>query len=276
MQKTVWLSISAETRKWLRQACGCLNHSASSVQPAAFYGVRRISVPFVTSGFFVQCGRNWPVDREVIGRRGKIISHVCAFQCSPEWCENNQGLLSRSTSRAAVRWKYINKTVRITRDAENHSRFFQASQGRAVYLQLIPTTLHSPEAAADLEDDALGLVGTHLAFQSDFQPDSLEAVPLGTFWAEEMSHRRQHFTQACPSFMSLNVFYPHHPLPGWGLWRCLSLLRICWCLVQLAQLPDVFLVLLSFLDVREDETAADKLCLKINHPCWMVPFLFLV
>lgn len=43
-----------------------------------------------------------------------------------------------------------------------------------------------------------------------------------------------------------------------------------------AHLPDVFSVLLSFLDVREDETAADKLHFKINHHCWMVSFLFLV
>lgn len=46
--------------------------------------------------------------------------------------------------------------------------------------------LPPPEAAAaaDLEDDALWLVETHLAFLSDLQPGSLEAVPLDTFLAQ--------------------------------------------------------------------------------------------
>lgn len=43
-------------------------------------------------------------------------------------------------------------------------------------------------------------------------------------------------------------------------------------------LPDMFSVLLSFLDVREDETAAHKLCFKISSPCCVggVCFLSLV
>lgn len=98
------------------------------------------------------------------------------------------------------------------------------------------------------------------------------------FSTEEMSDRRQHFTQACPSFIS-QCFLPPSPFSRLRTLK-VSLppenLPMSCTISTLAHLPDVFSVLLSFFDVREDQTAADKLHLKINHPCWMVAFLFLV
>lgn len=137
---------------------------------------------------------------------------------SPEW----------AFSRSAGSWNCINKLVKITQDVEKYGTFYQASQGRAVKLQLSQTMPPPPEAAA------AGAGEDPTSFPKWFADRPFGGRTSRNIFSTEMSYRRQHFTQAFPSFMSLNVFYPHPAFPGWGLRRCFSLLWICCFIVQLA------------------------------------------
>lgn len=115
-----------------------------------------------------------------------------------------------------------------------------------------------------LEDDALGLVET----LSGLQPDPLENIPLETFLALRwVTGDRTSFKL---SFLHVSkCFLPPSPFSRLRTWKVLlppvNLLLPCMISASV-HLLDMFSVLLSFLDVREDEIAAHKLCLKISSP----------
>lgn len=56
-----------------------------------------------------------------------------------------------------VWWKYVDKLVKITQNVEKYGMFYQASQGRAMQLQLSQAMLPPPEAAAGAGGDQSSL-----------------------------------------------------------------------------------------------------------------------